>query len=103
VKPVRHAGSNVVYEAQEENVGDLWCERIREHEIQVVLELDDHDRAAIAQGARIMLIMFAEPIPPINMLVLEPGQCEPVAEHGWKGQSTDDLPDSLPADWRGDA
>lgn len=103
MKPVRHAGSNLVYKGPEPSVGDLWCERIREGEIQVVYELDDHDRAAIAGGARVMLLMLSEPIPPVQLLVLEAGQCEPVGEHGWKGQSTDDLPDSLPADWHGDA
>lgn len=97
--PVRHAGSNAVYSIDDGSIGDLWVERVKPGEIQVVFEFDDHDRQAIAQGARMTLVLLSEPIPPILVTVLEPGMCEPVAEHGWKGQSTDDLPDVLPERW----
>jgi hypothetical protein len=101
VKPVRHSGSNAVYSIDDCHVGDLWVERTQPGEIHVVFEFNEHDRRAIAAGARMSLVMLSEPIPPIAVMVLEPGQCEPVAEHGWKGQTVDDLPDVLPADWRG--
>lgn len=96
MKPVRHAGSNLVYRGPTAGIGDLWCERVRPHEVRVVYEFDEADREQIAAGGRVELAMYFEPIPPISMVVLPPGDCEPVGEHGWKGQSIDDAPDRTP-------
>jgi hypothetical protein len=89
----------MVYRGPARGIGDLWCERIQPGEIRVVYEFTDEERAQIVAGARVELAMFAEPIPPISMVVLPPGRCEPISEHGWKGQSIDDIPDRLPSDW----
>lgn len=101
MKPIRHAGSHVVYKGPTEEIGDLWCQRVRPGQIRVVYELDDHDRELIAAGGRIELAMYSEPIPPISMAVLPEAMCRPVGEHGWKGQSVDDVPDAIPEDWQG--
>ena len=93
MRPVRHAGSNVVYRGPTEDIGDLWCQRVKPGEIRVVYELDDQDREQIAAGGSVELAMYCEPIPPVSMLVLPAGMCEPVGPHGWKGQSVDDPPD----------
>lgn len=85
MKPIRHAGSDVVYRGPTPEIGDLWCQRVRPGEIRVVYELDDADRERIAQGARIELAMFSEPIPSISMIVGLPEWWQPVGEHGWKG------------------
>jgi hypothetical protein len=90
MRPVRHGASNLVYRGPTAEIGDLWCQRVKPHEIRVVYELDDRDREQIAAGGRIELAMYCEPIPPISMVVLPRGLCEPVAPHGWKGQSEDD-------------
>lgn len=96
MKPVRHAGSNLVYRGPAPGIGDLWCRREAPGEIRVVYELSDADREMIAAGGRIELAMYSEPIPPVSMVVLAAGLCEPVGEHGWRGQTVDDVPDRLP-------
>jgi len=90
MKPVRHGASNLVYRGPTPDIGDLWCHRVTHGQIRVVYEFSDNDRKQIAAGGRVELAMYCEPIPPISMAVLPPGLCEPVAEHGWKGQSEDD-------------
>lgn len=101
MKPVRHGASNLVYRGPAPGIGDLWCQRVKPGQIRVVYEFDEAERKQIAEGGRVELAMYCEPIPPVSMIVLPPGLCEPVAEHGWKGQSTDDVPDVLPKDWTG--
>lgn len=84
MKPVKHAGADVVYRGPTAEIGDLWCMRDRPGLIRVVYELDDQDREMIATGGRIMLGIWAEPIPPISMQVIDERMCRPVAEHGFK-------------------
>lgn len=84
MRPVKHAGSNLVYRGPRPDIGDLWCQRVQPGEIRVVYELDDAERQLIAAGGRVELLMLNEPIPPIAMQVLPEGMCQPVAEHGWK-------------------
>lgn len=99
MRAIRHAGSDVVYRGPTPEIGDLWCRRMAPGRIHVVYELDDADRRVIAQGGRIELAMYSEPIPPISMVVLPECMCRPVGPHGWKGQSIDDVPDVLPEDF----
>lgn len=88
MRPVKHAGSNLVYRGPTDDIGDLWCQRIRPGEIRVVYELDDQDRELIAGGGRVELVMLNEPIPPVAMKVLPECVLRPVGEHGWKGQAS---------------
>jgi hypothetical protein len=85
MKPIRHAGSNVLYKGPTPEIDDLWCERVEPGEIHTVWELADEERAAIAAGGRVVLMILSEPIPPVALGVLAPGSCTP-----------DDLPDVLP-------
>lgn len=104
MRPVRHAGSNVVYRGPTEDIGDLWCERatVEGHPaIKVVYELDDEEREMLICGGRIELSLLTEPIPPLMMEVLPEKEKQPIGEHGWRGQSTDDVPDSVPEDYDG--
>ncbi|MDR5730556.1 MAG: hypothetical protein RB191_24370 [Terriglobia bacterium] len=87
MKPVRHAGSNLVYRGPTPDIGDLWCQRVRPQQIRVVYEFTDAERELIAAGGRVELAMYHEPIPSISMAVLPEGMCRPVGEHGWKGQT----------------
>lgn len=80
MKPVRHAGSNLVYRGPTPDIGDLWCQRSRPHEIRVVYEFTDDERALIAAGGRVELAMYYEPIPPISMVVLPEGMCQPIGK-----------------------
>ncbi len=84
MKPVKHEAAEVCYRGPSPDIGDLWCQRIRPGMILVVYELDDLDRAAIADGGRVVLVMHTEPIPPISMAVHVEEEFRPVAEHGWK-------------------
>jgi len=84
MRPVKHEGANVSYQGPTPEIGDLWCQRIQPGVILVVYELDDLDRAAIAEGGRVVLVMRTEPIPPISMNVYREEEFRPVAEHGWK-------------------
>lgn len=90
MKPIRHGGSNLVYRGPSPNIGDLWCQRVRDGEIRVVFEFSDSERRLIVDGGRVELAMLSEPIPPISMVVLPPGMCEPVGQHGWRGQTEAD-------------
>lgn len=90
--PVKHAGSNLVYRGPTPDIGDLWVQRDYPNAVRVVYDLTDNDRALIAEGGRIELSMFHEPIPPISMAVLPEGMCRPVGEHGWKGQELEPEP-----------
>lgn len=84
MRPVKHASADVVYRGPAPEIGDLWVQRIQPGMILVVYELDDADRAAIAAGGRVALVMHTEPIPPISMAVHCEAEFRPVAEHGWK-------------------
>lgn len=87
--PVKHAGSNFVYRGPTPEIGDLWVERVHPHRVHVVYDFDDNERKLIAEGGRIELAMFNEPIPPISMRVLHERLHRPTGEHGWKGQQID--------------
>lgn len=99
MKPVRHAASNLVYRGPAPGIGDLWTQRVKVGEVRVVYEFTDEERAIVAAGGRVELTMLSEPIPPISMNVLPETMCRPVGEHGWQGQSIDDVPDVLPEDF----
>lgn len=100
MKPVRHAGSNIIYRGPAAGIGDLWCQRVEPGQIRVVYEFTDEERKLVAAGGRVELAMFSEPIPPISMIVLPETMNRPVGEHGWSGQSIDDVPDVLPPDFQ---
>lgn len=70
MKPRRTPHSNVVYELPGGNEDNsLWCERSEPGTIISEWEPTPAERAAIANGARISLVIFNEPIPPVAMYV----------------------------------
>lgn len=84
MKPVRTKDCDVVYKGPAQDIGDLWCHRVRPHIIETWWELDDEERAIIAAGGRILLGIYKEPIPPVGMGVVPAEESKPVGEHGWK-------------------
>jgi hypothetical protein len=84
MRPVKHAGADVVYSGPSPEIGDLWCMRDEPGLIRVVYELDDNDREMIAAGGRVFLGIWTEPIPPISMQVIPEEMCQPIDEHLWK-------------------
>lgn len=84
MKPVRHAGCNKVYKGPTPNIGDLHCIEQPDGHIDVVYEFDDADREMIANGGKVMLGIYSQPIPPVSMQVMPKGFCEPIGEHGFK-------------------
>ncbi len=86
MKPVKFDGAEIVYRGPSEEIGDLWCERLRPGLIKSVWDFTDAEREIIANGGRVELLLFNEPIPPISLNVLTAEQSTPVGEHGWKGQ-----------------
>jgi hypothetical protein len=98
VQPVKHAGCNFVYRGPRADIGDLHVARVPVAGgivVEVVYELDDHDRQLIAEGGRIRLGIFNEPIPPVSMTVLPEEMCQPIAEHPWKAIPELDDPERL--------
>ncbi|HUR86033.1 MAG TPA: hypothetical protein VMY78_11865 [Solirubrobacteraceae bacterium] len=85
---MKHDGCNFVYRGPTADIGDLHVRRAP-HEsggnvVEVVYELDDGDRRLIAEGGRIRLGIFNEPIPPVSMAVIPESMCRPIGEHPWK-------------------
>lgn len=84
MRPVHHAGCNKVYLGPTDDIGDLHCIEQADGTISVVYELDDEDRATLAQGGRVMLGIDTQPIPPVSMQVIPEGMCRPIAEHPFR-------------------
>lgn len=80
MEPVETAKSNLTYDGDGDQVGDLPCERTTVDGLTViyaVYELDDDDRRMIAAGANIKLGIWAEPISPVSLMVTEETRLEP--------------------------
>jgi hypothetical protein len=69
VKPVRTKASNMVYGGPP-GVADLHCERVKPGAIASVWWLTPAERAAIAKGANVRLIVLTEPVPPVGLEVV---------------------------------
>lgn len=72
MKPIRTATSNLVYVGPP-GVGDLHCDRIAAGIIQSAWRPSPEERAAIAEGAAVLLTIWAEPIPPVSLGVVVDG------------------------------
>lgn len=81
MRPVKHAGSNMVYRGNGAEIGDLWCMRQKPGHIDVVYEFDDNERKMIADGGKILLSLHHEPIPPVSMTVMPDGFCDKIEDH----------------------
>lgn len=68
MKPRRFPTANVVYEllgGNEDN--SLWCERVAGGSIYSEWQPTDEERRIIAEGGRVWLRIFGEPIPPVAL------------------------------------
>lgn len=81
MRPVRTAQSNMVYQGPTPDVGDLHCQRLTPGIIASVWEPSPEERARLAAGANIRLVIWGEPIPPVAVEVRdEPGVGEDAPE-----------------------
>ena len=69
MNPIRTAASNFIYKGNGEDVLDTWVERPRPGAVILTWTLTDEERAAIAAGANIDLVIGHEPIPPTDLHV----------------------------------
>lgn len=84
MRPVRTGAANVVYRGPTDEIGDLWVQRVHPGQVRAVFDLDDVERALIAQGGRVELAIHSEPMPPVSLVVLPEAASRPVAEHPFK-------------------
>lgn len=84
MEPIKFEGADVNYRGPSEEVGDLWCMREKPGLIRVVYELDEDDRRMLAEGGRIMLGIWTEPIPPVSMQVIPEPMCRPVGPNRYR-------------------
>lgn len=84
MKPVRTAWTEIVYRGPTPEIGDLWCHREAPGEIWSVWEPTEEERAKLAAGGRILVVLNTEPIPPLSVSVATAEESAPVAEHGFK-------------------
>lgn len=71
MKPVRTAGSNMVYTGPTPDIGDLHCERITPGVIRSVWWFTPAERESIARGANLSLTIMGEPIPPVSLHLIK--------------------------------
>jgi hypothetical protein len=84
MKPVRTGYTDMVYRGPNPDVGDLWCQRVEPGCIASIWEPDEEERAALAAGGRVRLVLWSEPIPPICLDVLTDEESTPVGDHHFK-------------------
>lgn len=77
MRPVKTVASNTIYRGPTDDIGDLPCQRVN-GEVRSVWELDDDERRLIAEGGRLELAIFGEPIPPVGLAVLPESRSRPV-------------------------
>jgi hypothetical protein len=81
MKAIRHGRSNVFYHGSPlEEVPDLWVERPSPGEVHVVFEFEEYERAMIADGAQVELVLYHEPIPLLSAGVVPAGVYEKIEE-----------------------
>jgi hypothetical protein len=67
--PVRTRGSNFIYRGNGHDVEEVWVERPYSGVAILTWKPSDEERAAIAAGANIDLVIGTEPIPPTDLHV----------------------------------
>ena len=95
MKPVPTKDDNMTYKGPTPDIGDLPCHRVRPGFILSEWDLTKAERIAIARGGRIELGIHSEPIPPVQLSVVqrdEAGDVSYVDEHGpWEALTPDDI------------
>lgn len=68
MRPRRTPTTPMVYRHPEGNEdNDMWCQRLEPGMIRSVWEPTDAERAEIAAGANLEMIIYSEPIPPVSL------------------------------------
>lgn len=84
MQPVHTKDCDVVYKGPSQEIGDLWCKRIRPGVIRVTYEPNEIELELLKNGGRVQLTLMKEPIPPVMMEVVDADISQPIAPHGWK-------------------
>ena len=71
VKPIRTATMPLTYHGPSSDIGDLPCERMQAGQIRSVWKPSEIERARIAHGDNIEIVLYAEPIPPLSVIVTD--------------------------------
>lgn len=79
----------MVYLGNGLDVGDLHVMRIQPGQVDIVYELDEDDRKMIAEGGKVVLGIYAEPMPPVSVRVAHKDMYEPVGPHPFNVISND--------------
>ncbi|MDQ2876546.1 MAG: hypothetical protein M3Y33_17795 [Actinomycetota bacterium] len=74
----------MVYAGPTEEIGDLHCQRFEPGLIVSVWEPDEEERKLLAEGGRVQLWLWTEPIPPITINVLRKEDSQPVGPHPFR-------------------
>jgi hypothetical protein len=96
MKPVRTAWTEIVYRGPSADVGDLCCHRIEPGVIASVWEPDEEELRLLAEGGRVRLVIWGEPIPPVSVDVLSAGESQPVGENRYREIAELDDPERSP-------
>jgi hypothetical protein len=83
MKPVKTAITEIVYRGPGE-IGDLWCHRVEPGQIMSVWEPTEEEQQILANGGKVVLWLYNEPIPPVALAISNAPWTEKVAEHPYK-------------------
>lgn len=84
MKGIRTIWTEMVYRGPTPEIGDLWCHRSEPGIIASVWEPDEEERKMLAEGGRVVLHLFTEPIPPIMMKVMSDEDTKPYGKTNFK-------------------
>lgn len=69
MKPIKTKTTELVYHGPTEEIGDLWCHRIRPGEIRSFWKPSKEELALLQDGGCVKIDLFSEPIPPLSVNV----------------------------------
>lgn len=59
--------ADLVYKGDGGEVGDLVCQRLEPGQILSVWQPTEEERAVLAAGGKVELVVWGEPIPPVSL------------------------------------
>lgn len=81
MRPIRTTQSNFTYLGPAPDIADLPGRREGRH-FYGVFQLTDEEREQVANGAQVEIGIYAEPIPPISVKLVNEEEAPGVEEHG---------------------
>lgn len=88
MNPVRTAHTEMVYRGPTPEIGDLWCHRVEPGVIESIWQPDEEELQMLAEGGRVVLKVYSEPLPPVSVNVMHRVPSSPVGEHPFKVDET---------------